>query len=156
MSFTRFHDDPNRIQKTNLETSALNDYRFNVPGNTNHQTCFFQDPHIRTQTNGTPLYKQMIHVESQLRGMDRVLCRDHTTKNNYEKYATLQVKTVPRHIKKTITKESRASHPAWLYRSQTQYRPQHLFHNPQKNVEVPFDAYLDTNILEKDYYNKKI
>ena len=34
MSFTRFHDDPNRIQKTNLERSAINDYTFNVTGNT--------------------------------------------------------------------------------------------------------------------------
>ena len=31
MSFTRFHDDPNRIEIKNLETSAMNSYVFNVP-----------------------------------------------------------------------------------------------------------------------------
>ena len=59
MSFTRFHDDPNRIQKTNLETSAVNDYIFNVPGNTNQQLHFIEDPHIRAQINGTPLYRNI-------------------------------------------------------------------------------------------------
>ena len=34
MSFTRFHDDPSRIKKENIETSMQNQYIFNVPGNT--------------------------------------------------------------------------------------------------------------------------
>ena len=156
MSFTRFHDDPNRIQKTNLETSAINDYVFNVPGNTNDQLRFIEDPHIRSQTNGTPLYRNMIQTESKLRGMERLLCRDHHTKNNHQKDVSIfQTKTSPYMIKKTITKESRASHPAWSYRTKSQYFPSYLLYDPQKNIEIPFDTYLDTNILEKDYYTHK-
>lgn len=155
MSFTRFHDDPNRIQKTNLETNAINDYVFNVPGNTRNQNHYFNDPHIRMQTNGTTLYKQMVHIDSQLRGMDRVLCRDHKIKNNYKNYESFQGMQTPVSIDKTITKESRASHPAWVYRPLSHYRPDHLFEDPQKHVEIPFDVCLDTNILEKDYYNIK-
>ena len=155
MSFTRFHDDPNRIQKTNLETNAINDYIFNIPGNTNDQNHYFQDPHIRMQTNGTTLYKQMIQVETELRGMERVLCRDHKLKNNYKNYEPIYRKIAPTSIDKTITKESRASHPAWVYRTRSQYRPDHLFEDPQKHVEIPFHSQLDTNILEKDYYNIK-
>jgi hypothetical protein len=34
------------------------------------------------------------------------------------------------------------------------HRTEYLFHNPQSNVEIPFLSNLDTNILEKDYYNK--
>ena len=155
MPFTRFHDDPNRIQKTNLETSAMNDYIFNVPGNTNDQNHYIQDPHIRMQTNGTTLYRNMANIESQLKGMDRILCRDNILKNNYENYQSFQGRITPMTIKKTITKESRASHPAWVYRTRSQFRPDYLFYDPQENTSMPFEAQLDTNILEKDYYNKK-
>ena len=41
MAFTRFHDDINRIEKTNLETTAINDYTFNVPGNINTKNIYF-------------------------------------------------------------------------------------------------------------------
>ena len=60
MSFTRFHDDPNRIQKTNLETSAINDYTFNVPNSVNSKSVFFSDPHVRMQKNGTTLCRNMV------------------------------------------------------------------------------------------------
>jgi hypothetical protein len=32
------------------------------------------------------------------------------------------------------------------------YTPPYLFSDPQANTEIPFSSYLDTNILEKDYY----
>ena len=32
-------------------------------------------------------------------------------------------------------------------------RSEYLLSDPQKNVIIPFQSYLDTNILEKDYYN---
>lgn len=153
MSFTRFHDDPNRIQKTNLETSAINDYTFNVPGNTNTKSLFVDDPYVRMQKNGTTLCRNMVNIEAELHGLDRVLCRDNLTKNNYLKTQMVKQYIRPSSLSKNITKQSRASHPAWMVRTTKNNRSDFLLEDPQKNVELPFLANLDTNILEKDYYN---
>ena len=68
MSFTRFHDDPARIKKENIETSALNDYIFNVPGNTNGvRVPHFDDPHLRLQKGGGHVMTDMVGVETMLR-----------------------------------------------------------------------------------------
>jgi hypothetical protein len=154
MSFTRFHDDPNRIQKTNLERSAINDYTFNVPGNTKG-SHFFYDPHIRSQKNGVPLYNTMVNVESTLKNIGRPLYRDNLHLNQYQRYDSYNGKVNPTQEVKTITNESRASHPAWTYRVYCPFRKDYLFYDAQSNISIPFDAYLDTNILEKDYYNIK-
>lgn len=152
MSFTRFHDDPNRIQKTNLETSAMNDYIFNVPGNTSNSSVYFKDSHIRMQKNGNTLCKNMIQTESELRAMDRILCRDEKNKNNYVSNQSIKHYVYPSNVSKNITKESRASHPAWMLKGAKTYTPPYLFSDPQANTEIPFSSFLDTNILEKDYY----
>lgn len=152
MSFTRFHDDPNRIQKTNLEISAINDYTFNVPGNTRQNSVYFSDPQLRMQKNGTTLCKNMVNIESELRAMDRTLCRDHKNQNNYVQTQSLKQYIHPHIISKNIVKESRASHPVWTLRGTGVDRPQYLFHDPQMNTTIPFDSYLDTNVLEKDYF----
>tara|TARA_B100001142_G_C14336437_1_gene656087 strand:+ start:968 stop:1444 length:477 start_codon:yes stop_codon:yes gene_type:complete len=154
MSFTRFHDDPARIEKTNLEITSMNDYIFNVPGNTSHSSVYFEDPHLRMQKNGNTLCRNMVEIESELRTMDRVLCRDHKGMNDYVKQQYIKQYVQPKTIHKTISKESRASHPAWMLKGTNTHRTEYLFHNPQSNVEIPFLSNLDTNVLEKDYYNK--
>ena len=55
MSFTRFHDDPNRIKKKNIEISMMNQYTFNTPNNINNISVFFNDPHLRMQKSGNQL-----------------------------------------------------------------------------------------------------
>ena len=67
MSFTRFHDDPNRIQKKNIEISTMNQYIFNTPGNTQNRSVFFNDPHLRMQKNGNQLYNNLIQTENELK-----------------------------------------------------------------------------------------
>ena len=67
MSFTRFYDDPNRIEIKNLETSAMNSYVFNVPGNTDGMNLYFSDPHIRMQKTGSHLNRNLLDVETELR-----------------------------------------------------------------------------------------
>ena len=39
MSFTRFHDDPVRIKKENIETSAMNDYIPPLTHTDNEEDC---------------------------------------------------------------------------------------------------------------------
>lgn len=153
MSFTRFHDDPSRIQKTNLEISAMNHYTFNVPNNTNSQSVFFNDPYLRMQKNGTTLCRNMVDVESELLTINRNLCRDNINKNDYSKNQNYKMYIHPTNITKNITKQPRAINPAWMLRGTGINRNEYLFSNPQENIFIPFQAYLDTNILEKDYYN---
>jgi len=153
MSFTRFHDDPNRIQKTNLETSAMNDYTFNVPNNTTSSSVFFNDPYLRMQKNGTTLCRNMVDVESELRVMNRNLCRDDVNRNNYVTNQDYKLYVHPKNITKNITKQPRAINPAWMLRGTGIDRSEYLFSDPQTNIFMPFQSYLDTNILEKDYYN---
>ena len=155
MSFTRFHDDPNRILKTNWETSAMNDYVFNVPGNTKASSVYFDDPHLRMQKNGNTLCRNLIQIESELKTLGRELNRDNIYKNDYVRQQSIKNYIYPSNVEKNITKESRASHPAWKLKGTGTYEPAFLFKNPQTNVEVPFHMNLDTNILEKDYYNIK-
>lgn len=153
MSFTRFHDDPNRIQKKNIEISTMNQYIFNTPGNTQNRSVFFNDPHLRMQKNGNQLYNNLIQTENELKCLNRTLNRDHKDNNNYKTTASFKIPLPIKNIDKTITDESHTTHPAWLFRETQQYRPNILFRDPQQNIELPFNNYLDTNILEKDYYN---
>lgn len=153
MSFTRFHDDPSRIKKENIETSMQNQYIFNVPGNTKNESVFFDDPHLRMQKNGNKLNNNLTHTENILFNINKPLNRDNILRKNYN-INSLFTSTLPiQNVKDTITNESRTTDPAWLFREKTQFRPNILFHNPQKNTEVPFIHNSDTNILEKDYYN---
>ena len=158
MSFTRFHDDINRIKKKNLEQSEVNNYIFNVPGNIglNNIGYYYNDPHIRMQKMGVKLNQNIVDCESELRSINKPINRDHINVNNYLNYKTKVKEHSPENVNKTITSESRATHPVWNYRETNQYRPDYLFLNPQENVVLPFHNNLDTNILEKDYYNLKV
>lgn len=156
MSFTRFHDDPARVKKANIETSAINDYVFNVPGNlSGARSHFYEDPRIRLQKTGMGQHTNMIGVESMLRNQNRPLVRDNAELHTYEKYNVPHKQIYSVENNNNITSESRASHPAFEYRELAQHRPHVLLHDPQRHVFRPFEHNLDTNILEKDYYNLK-
>lgn len=156
MSFTRFHDDPARIIKKNIETSSMNDYIFNVPGNTSTiQSQYFEDPHLRLQKTGGQQFNNMVNVETMLRNTHVKLNRDNVKLNEYKQNSlrTMPIKSV--NVKQAITNETRATHPVFEYREKQTHRPNILLKDPQRNVFIPFRNNLDTNILEKDYYNLK-
>ena len=85
MAFTRFHDDPCRIQKYLDETTYIGNYEINVPGNGNNPT-FINDPYLRIQKWGANLSKNKTELESDLIGITRKLNRDSIQENNYLKY----------------------------------------------------------------------
>lgn len=153
MSFTRFHDDPNRIHKTNVEAAALCDYNFNVPTNFKNTNVYFSDPNLRLQSCGGSQYYDMIGFESKLRRMDMRTNRDFVDDQHSQPQLTHKKMPVYQ-VDKDITDETRRSHPAWSYRINCQYRPQHLFSNPQKNAITAFEHNVDTNITTKDLYSK--
>jgi hypothetical protein len=156
MAFTRFHDDTSRILKANIETTSMCNYRFNEPSNTNAKNVYIDDPHIRMQKSGGTQYSRMVDLEGQLKQMDRNYSRDfidnqYNTKNAI--HHKLRQKPIY-HMNKSVTDETRSTHPSWTFRSLQQYRPDVLLENPQNNCSMKFDNNEDTNIIAKDNYRK--
>ena len=156
MSFTSFHDDPARIIKQNIETSSINDYIFNVPGNTQGiQSHYFEDPQIRLLKHGGQQYRNMVSIENMLRNSHVKLNRDNVKLNNYKNNSFKTIPLKSKKVSQTITNETRSTHPVFEYREKQTHRPHILLKDPQQNIFIPFQNNLDTNILEKDYYNLK-
>jgi len=82
MAFTRFHDDPCRINKQLQESTGLGRYMLNVPGN-GSKPLYMDDPYIRMQKWGGNLMTNTVNLESDLFGLTRNTNHDDITKNEY-------------------------------------------------------------------------
>lgn len=154
MSFTRFHDDPCRINKQLQESTDPGRYMLNVPGN-GDKPYYIEDPYIRIQGWGANLRTNTINLESNLMGLNQPLSRD-CLQNNYLKTAVYSSPISYPSCCPSFVEQSRVTHPAWTYRDLEQtnwYYPQL---NPQENVCFPFQNNLSTRILEKNTYVTKI
>ena len=147
MSFTRFHDDPCRIKKKLQESTDQGKYMLNKPGY-GDKPVFMEDPYIRLESWGANLRTNTINLESNLKGLNMPLNRDcfDYTKNNVDSREIVYQSVNP------ITEQSRATHPAWLYKDLEQVNWGILPLDPQENTCLPFHNNLDTRLLEKDYY----
>jgi hypothetical protein len=150
MSFTRFHDDPVRIQKQLEESTFLGRYQLNKPGPGTNMP-FFEDPSVRLQGWGANLHNNTVEFESELRGLKRTLNRDLLHENNYKNSVT---PTYPQSFSNMspFVEESRATHPAWMYRDLEQSKWETPLLDPQANLEKPFNENVQTRILEKDHF----
>ena len=153
MSFTRFHDDPCRIEKQLQESTGLGRYMLNVPGN-GDKPCFMEDPFIRLQQWGANLMTRPIDLDSDLKGLTRNLNRDCMAQNGHiEKSIGSKAIEYPSCL--PSTEQPRATHPAWTARDLEQVDWYTLPLNPQENVCLPFPNNLNTRILERDYFLAK-
>lgn len=151
--FTSFKNDSVRIAKQMEISSFPGRYSLETPG-PGLDLPFCEDAQIRIQHFGANRCKQMTNIESNLFGLNRKLSRDSIETNNYAAYApTLESIRLYR-IEEPYVLESRASHPAWLYRDLEQSRWERPWLNPQANLEKPFMSDIQTRILEKDYYSE--
>lgn len=150
MSFTRFHDDPNRMRKQVDESSFPGKYALNTPG-PGDKMPFMEDPQMRIQKWGANLMTNTVNIESDLRGMTRKLNRDVLNLNDYKK-SEVEGKLVSYPVAESFVDESRATHPAWMFRDLEQPRWEQPFLNPQANLEKGFHDNIQTRILEKDYF----
>jgi hypothetical protein len=154
MSFTRFHDDPCRINKQLQESTDPGRYMLNMPGN-GDKPYYVEDPYIRIQGWGANLRTNTINLESNLKGLNQPLSRD-CMQNNYLKTTVDSSPISYPSCCPSFVEQSRVTHPAWTYRDLEQtnwYYPQL---NPQENVCFPFQNNLSTRILEKNNYVTKI
>jgi len=154
MAFTRFHDDPARIKKSLQQSTFAESYYLNTPGNGDNMP-FMMDPQLRLQGWGANLCTNSIQLESDFRGLTRKLNRDVVTLNQYKDHMTETESFVYDNVKPFVD-ESRASHPAWMYRDIEQSRWEYPWINPQDNFERNFNWNVQTRILEKDSYNPRL
>jgi hypothetical protein len=153
MAFTRFHDDPCRINKQLQESTGLGRYMLNVPGN-GSKPLYMDDPFIRMQKWGGNLMTNTVNLESDLFGLSRNLNRDDIESNNYLLNAVKSNK-VEYETHNPTTDQSRATHPAWTFRDLEQTKYYMLPLNPQENTCFTFQNNLNTRILEKDNFVAK-
>lgn len=150
MSFTRFHDDSARIKKQNEESSFLGRYMLNMPG-PGSELPYFEDPQVRLQKWGANLQTNTVGVESDLRGLTRRHNRDHIDHNQHAAHSVSS--SASRYASaKPFVEESRASHPAWMYKDLEQPRWENPLLNPLNGLEKTFDENIQTRLLEKDHY----
>jgi hypothetical protein len=148
MSFTRFHDDPYRTQKQISESTYAGRYALNVPG-PGDKLPYIEDPQIRLQNWGANMRTNAIQVENDLYGLTRKITRDSV---DYKKVEVTSFSvSYPNEIS-AVVQESRATHPAWMYRNPEIARWEEPFLNPLANTEKKFYDNIQTRILEKDYF----
>ena len=153
MSFTRFHDDPCRVEKQLQESTGPGRFALNVPGN-GTKPCFMADPFVRMQKWGANLRTNPITIESDLRGLTRSLTLDCRQNNDYKQH---QVKSQPINYPTCLpfTDQTRATNPPWTARDLEQVNWWTLPLDPQENTCMPFRANLNTRLLERDYFEAK-
>lgn len=156
MAFTRFHDDPARIQKQLQQSTDPGRWILNVPGN-GETPSYMEDPHVRIQTWGGNLMTNSILLEGELRGVGRTLGRDCLGKDQYKNFQVSNSTSIQYPSNNILsTEESRTIMPAWTARDLEQTNWAYLPLDPQENTCLPFHNNISTRILEKDYYVPKI
>ena len=153
MAFTRFKDDPARVNKYLEESTSVGKYHLNTPGN-GLANPYIDDTHIILQKWGANLQSNSLLIENELRNMGRPLSRD------LNKYRSVNSQMLQYPEKNFNIDESRASLPAWTFREKSENSEIRLDF-PQRNdqanksMNTPFQNNLQTRILEKDFYTSK-
>ena len=149
MSFTRFYDDPIRIEKRLDMATFQGRYQLDCPGQGIHLP-FHNEPQLRLQKWGANLHSNTINLESDLRGLSRNLTRDDIERNDYTKHSTQTAPITSFTVENPFVEESRASHPAWMYRDLEQAKWEEPIKNPQMNLDVPFMNNVQTRLLRRN------
>lgn len=149
MAFTRFRDDPDRVNKYLEESTFSGIYHLNTPGN-GLSNPYVDDTHIRLQKWGANLQSNSLNVENELFNINRPLNRDSKS------YKPINTKKISFPVNTFNIDESRASLPAWTFRDKLQFKPEYLIKPININQDfIPFINNQQTRTLEKDYYTSK-
>ena len=159
MSFTRIKYDNFQVDKKLQEMTGIGRYILNTPG-PGDNLCFFEDPQIRLQKWGANLRHveggAAIDIDSDLMGITRRLSKDcKDLKYPLKGIIKSEAINYPK-CKKTITQQTRTTHPSWMYRDLEQSNRYPLFKNPQAHVFVPFYNNINTRLLERDNHIPEI
>ena len=148
MAFTRYHDDQARIYKELQQSTFSGRYALDTPG-PGVQMPYLEDSQIRLQRWGANMWSDSTNLESEFRGLGKPL--NHVVKT-YKETPIHRGHQIHFPSNDTHVDESRASHPAWMYRDLEQTRWEAPLINPQAHAIRPFDDPIQTRILAKDNF----
>lgn len=156
MAFTRFKDDPARIEKQLQQQTDIGKWHMDVPGPGLNMPLFL-DSHIIAQKWGGNLWTNIIDINSTLIGLNKQINRDNV---NQQQFKRSNVQSVPISYPTSsdflTTEQSRAIMPAWTAKDLHQNHAFILFDNPQEHAEIPFLSYSSTRISEKDNFRRNV
>lgn len=150
MSFTRFHDDPARIKKGLEQSTFSGRYALDTPGPGMHMP-YMEDSQIRIQRWGANMWSDSTNLESEFRGLGKPLSHDVRT---YQETGIHRGTAIGYGSSNVHVEESRASHPAWIFRDLEQTRWEAPLINPQAHAIKPFDDPIQSRILSKDNFRR--
>uniref|UniRef100_A0A6C0I3B1 Uncharacterized protein n=1 Tax=viral metagenome TaxID=1070528 RepID=A0A6C0I3B1_9ZZZZ len=135
MAFTRFGDDPLRIQKKLEESMSIGHYHLDTPG-PGVNIPYYENPQIRQH-----------RWSQQTEGVSR---------DNFFKIDMQQQNTqIKNSNAQPFAMDTRSSYPAWMYKDQEITRWEVPILPPLAKKEKVFPENVQTRILEKDYYIAK-
>ena len=149
MAFTRINDDQARIYKGLQQSTFACRYALDTPG-PGVQVPYLEDSQIRIQKWGANMWSDSTNLESEFRGLGKPLNHDVKTYRETAFHSGYQIYFPSNDT--THIEESRASHPAWMFRDLEQTRWETPLINPQLHAIKPFDDPIQTRILAKDNY----
>ena len=152
--FTRFHDDPAKINIQNQQSTDQSRWILNTPGNGDRPE-YMMDAYVIPQKWGGNLWSNAIDVQSLLLGLDQPLGKDCLGKPTRDQNLTASPNKYA-DSNKLMTDQSRAIMPSWTVRDLPQFKPAFPLFNPQENTTIKFPSYLNTRILEKDSYDSRL
>ena len=148
MAFTRVRDDRNRVEVYLKQSVGPGHYQISVPGQ-GLNPDYMDDPHFRLEQWGDNLCNNAINLESDLRGLTRKLNRDEVEKNMHLTHSNKMELRSKSSRNDATTDQSRVTHPAWHYKDEQQYRPDHLLYNPQEYLNNEFMSNVSSRYEQK-------
>jgi len=160
MSFNRLQYDKGTYTRDLNESVKPGFYRINQPL-TRCEPCHPHTPHVRLQSKGNSLYRDgtLVDVNSELLGLNRKLSNNPKAKympskvgcsgSGNKHFCGYDGKQASENCHKE-DEHTRLSNPPCTLRGTGWNRWEWLCLNPQSNVEIPFDCYIDNRTVVKD------
>ena len=145
MSFTRFHDDPARMEKQLEMMTQAGRYGLDVPGN-GPKPAFISDPYVRMQLWGANLRTDCIAIDSYLRGLDKTVTAGGGS------VPPPPSDSIEYPVIGQITHQPRATNPAWELRGLQRSNFTYLHEDPQAYVDKSFTANINSRLMERDNF----
>jgi hypothetical protein len=153
---TRISSDILRIEKDNEISTFVGRYHLNAPG-PGIDTKYNNDPQVRLQKFGANMRTNMVGIEEELMCRVKHLSRDYLDIDDYKKDCVVSEKKRYGDSVDSPVLDSRSELPAWTYRGLDQHydRFEHVWINPQNNVERNFNHNIQTRLMEKESITDK-
>lgn len=154
MSFNRLNYDENTYRTELKQSVGPSSYILSTPWR-QCQPCLTTD--VRQPTGhavSTPLYKSMVDVNSDLIGITRKASRDPCNyyKPSDDSSSYVASSEVMLCTQENRSEDTRLSNPPCTLRSTGFNRWEWLCKDPQERVEMPFDTFVNSQLLLKDNF----